>query len=530
MYNLKNLLSVVAVIAAINLGYGQTFFLDPVSGQNIGTYYLKNQGTPTGANFFHLTGDGFFSSHNNSTRHYPPQLGTPNFLAESYRLDPYTVQPPFRLTTGTTHGTGYYPANLLHTPSYLNGATDVGTSWLPNQITYNYFILKAIRPPANGKDKTTCVEYHYDHTKVKVDISNPSVIKIRDDYPNANANLRWFLPIGETTSTMTGYTRKISWDFNSLATADTGLVYIPMQALGLVASSFKIGTKYCNETVLREKTFNVAATPNDPNTIEAHEECFYQSPNIPSDVSNLPAHKINYTVRFQNQGTGPATNVQVVIPLDTKIDHTSIEILESEYPCNFTVTPLPNFPSNYRLVITFTGINLPGIAQVRPTVTYDESESWVKLKMCTKNFATLQIVDACLPTPNCCFNHQASIYFDIQPAVYTNTASTCIMCTPSQKRVNAELCPRIGFRSNNLKGHADIIPNPAYDYIKLSLTEPIENAQVQIFDQTGRAVINQRYAYIDQNTIIDIKDLHFGNYTVKLTSNATQIAARFIKQ
>jgi len=63
---------------------------------------------------------------------------------------------------------------------------------------------------------------------------------------------------------------------------------------------------------------------------------------------------LTYTIRFQNKGTGPATNVLLSDELDSDLDVGALRILSSSH--NITSTQI--IPNN-KLIIKFDGINLP---------------------------------------------------------------------------------------------------------------------------------------------------------------------------
>lgn len=75
--------------------------------------------------------------------------------------------------------------------------------------------------------------------------------------------------------------------------------------------------------------------------------------------------------------------------------------------------------------------------------------------------------------------------------------------------------------------HLNVNPNPASDYIELSLDEAENSSQVTIYNITGEAVV--KFKMDKNNRIIPIADLSQGIYFVNVTTEKQQFNAKFIK-
>ena len=74
----------------------------------------------------------------------------------------------------------------------------------------------------------------------------------------------------------------------------------------------------------------------------------------------------------------------------------------------------------------------------------------------------------------------------------------------------------------------EMYPNPAADIVNIQLPSGTSEAQVGIFDYTGRLVSSQKVTASDQK--VNVNDLATGMYMIRVTSQDKIGAQRFIKQ
>ena len=114
---------------------------------------------------------------------------------------------------------------------------------------------------------------------------------------------------------------------------------------------------------------------------------------------------VHYMVRFQNTGTFVAENVVVKDILQGNLDPATVELVKTSHPCVFRQT------NGNKLEFIFQGINLPAESVDEPG-----SHGYVVFKVKTINSLVVgSQVD-----------NNASIYFDFNLPVITNTASAVI--------------------------------------------------------------------------------------------------------
>jgi uncharacterized repeat protein (TIGR01451 family) len=134
----------------------------------------------------------------------------------------------------------------------------------------------------------------------------------------------------------------------------------------------------------------------------------------PNDVTCFEGDKISlaqvpdyltYRIRFQNTGSAAATNILVSNDIDFDLDLSTLQLIASSHPHTTTVT------NDTEIKFTFLNINLPDSTSDEPG-----SNGWVLYKMKPNNTSVLGDV----------FENTASIYFDYNAPIITNTATTTV--------------------------------------------------------------------------------------------------------
>ena len=144
----------------------------------------------------------------------------------------------------------------------------------------------------------------------------------------------------------------------------------------------------------------------------------------------------------------------------------------------------------------FENINLP----------FDDAnnDGYVFFKIKTK--ANLQINDT--------FENKASIYFDYNPAIVTNTATTTvgILSTPDY----------------TIDESIALHPNPASNFLNIAADNSLK--MVMIYDLNGRILKQINPLGQQKNTQMKVADLAHGIYLIKITSSKGQLIEKFIKK
>ncbi|MGV3695691.1 DUF7619 domain-containing protein [Flavobacterium sp.] len=216
-----------------------------------------------------------------------------------------------------------------------------------------------------------------------------------------------------------------------------------------------------------------AYDPNDK--MEGHGEKILHS-------SFTSADYLEYTIRFENNGTAGALDITVTDTLDNSLDETSLAMVASSHSHSLDRV-------GSELTWKFNNIQLP--VSVPNT---DIGKGFIKFKIKPKpGYAIGDII------PN-----NASIYFDTNPAIVTNT-------------FNTEFVAALG---NGLFTENSIIlyPNPAKNTVNIALQNSTEIiGEITIFDIMGKKVHQVSNVASNQLTI-DVGNLSKGMYLVEITT------------
>lgn len=199
---------------------------------------------------------------------------------------------------------------------------------------------------------------------------------------------------------------------------------------------------------------------------------------------------LHYLIRFQNTGTFYAENVVVVNTIDaTKFDIDSFEMIGTSHP---GVTRL----TGNKVEFIFEDIILPAEPDDEPG-----SHGYVAYKIRTKNN---------LVVGNSVAQH-ADIYFDFNPPITTNVATTTITA--------------LGVADVAVNG-LKVYPNPARELITVQAAEKINT--MSIYDLRGRLL--ETYNPQSEMASFSIGQHENGIYILKVEGENGTAAIRIVKQ
>lgn len=198
---------------------------------------------------------------------------------------------------------------------------------------------------------------------------------------------------------------------------------------------------------------------------------------------------VHYMIRFENTGTYPAQNIVVKDMIDlSKFDINTLVPIKGSHSFVAKIT-------GNKVEFIFENINLP----------FDDAnnDGYITFKIKTK--PTLVLGNT--------FSNTASIYFDYNHPIITNTATTTIQA--------------LNTKDFEFTNYFNLYPNPVKDNLSIVAKSDIEISSISIYNALGQQVLVVTNA---QNTkSVDVSNLPSGNYFVKINSDKGSSNTKFIK-
>lgn len=196
---------------------------------------------------------------------------------------------------------------------------------------------------------------------------------------------------------------------------------------------------------------------------------------------------VHYVIRFENTGTFAAENIVVKDIIDeTKFDISTLVPLNASH--NFTTRI-----AGSKVEFIFENINLP--------FDDENNDGYVAFKIKTKS--TLALGNT--------FSNTASIYFDYNFPIITNTTATTIQ--------------RLANQDFEFSKYFTLYPNPANETLHIKSSNSILVHSLSIYNTLGQLLM------VVANPIdtIDVLALKSGNYYLKISSDKGTTSSRFVK-
>lgn len=200
---------------------------------------------------------------------------------------------------------------------------------------------------------------------------------------------------------------------------------------------------------------------------------------------------VHYMIRFENTGTANAQNIVVKDIIDTtKFDVSSVIPISGSHSFVSRIT------ATNKVEFIFENINLP----------FDDAnnDGYVAFKIKTK--PTLVVGNT--------FSNSASIYFDYNFPIVTNTVTTTITALATQD-----------FEFGN---YFNIFPVPANNTLNIETKATIGVKSINIYNAIGQLVIAIPNA--ETVTNIDVSNLTTGTYFIKMNTDKGTANTKFIKE
>ena len=207
--------------------------------------------------------------------------------------------------------------------------------------------------------------------------------------------------------------------------------------------------------------------------------------------TNVIGKYVHYLIRFENTGNYPAQNIVIKDIIDTsKFTTSSLIPISSSHPM------VARLVSSNRLEFLFENIQLP----------FDDAnnDGYVAFKIKTRS----TLVEGNT------FSNTASIYFDYNFPIVTNTATTTIQALAN---------PDFEFST-----YFELAPNPTQNILNIRSKNEIELSSISIYNTLGQLILVIPNA--KETSSIDVSKLESGNYFVKVISDKGSSTTKFIKK
>ena len=288
----------------------------------------------------------------------------------------------------------------------------------------------------------------------------------------------------------------LSWNFSNLNPFETREINItlnlntpteiPSLNGGDILSYTATITSLQTDEIPNDNTFSlnqIVVNSYDPND----KTCLQGTSITPNKVGEF----VHYLIRFENSGTYNAQNITINDFIDiNKFDISTLVPISGSSPFTTKIS------SGNKVDFVFENINLP----------FDDAnnDGYVAFKIKTKS--TLVSGDN--------FTNGASIYFDYNYPIVTNTYTTTITTLSTQ--------------DFNFGTYFSLYPNPVVDVLNINKKADIDISSINIYNSLGQLVVTIANAnYIDK---IDVSNIPLVNYFVKINSNIGTSNTRFIKK
>jgi len=291
---------------------------------------------------------------------------------------------------------------------------------------------------------------------------------------------------GSIIATPTGFT----YDFSNLQPFQSATISVKMQIPPIptvsIGQILQHSAAVFIENALSENiSANVAVqirAAYDPNDkIEIH------GPEIPIQTFTAEDY-LTYTIRFENTGNANALNIKVTDVLDVKLDATTVKMVSASHDVVMDRVG-PN------LTWRFNSVNLPPTSETDPLLGH--------------GYLTFKVKPATGFTAGDVIPNEASIYFDFNPAIVTETFET--------KFVN------LLHVASNESENFQMYPNPASDQITISLSSAVIK-KVKLYDVTGKKLKEENF---ESRTVqMPLNDISSGMYFLEITSDSGQKSSK----
>jgi uncharacterized repeat protein (TIGR01451 family) len=246
-----------------------------------------------------------------------------------------------------------------------------------------------------------------------------------------------------------------------------------------------------------DSTYTLVRGSFDPN-----EKIVYPFKNVRYDSVTAGKQELDYTIYFQNTGNDTAFAILVTDTLDSKLDLSTLRVINSSHPVTIKWTK-PNI----------TGFYFPEILLPDSNRNELKSHGFVRFKIKPRRDVRLPDI----------VQNNASIYFDYNPAVKTNTVSTNFVASVITSINNTA----------SIENGIWVGPNPANNDLrfKVIVGNINERMSINVYDEAGRIMLSTSKLIVsNMEQSVDISRLSKGIYFLCLAGRNKRFIKKLVVQ
>jgi fimbrial isopeptide formation D2 family protein len=342
--------------------------------------------------------------------------------------------------------------NSSYTPSFAtSGGVSSGNNFgYSNDASFDLVVHTGYNPSTPGSSKEYWVYYYNQgnataNNVVLTFVHDPNLTLTATNPPYSSYNagtqtITWNL--GSIAVSGFNWGQQVTMEFNVPSN-------LPLGTLLTAYDSITPAVGDCNPANNVQLLSDVVSASHDPNTKEV------------SPAGNLtPGDSVlNYTIRFQNTGNAAATKIVITDTLSPLVNPSTLVVGASNFQYTYTLS------GNGIITFTFSPINLPDSAQ-----SPDSSKGFVSYSVNLRSGGTVgQQVQ-----------NTAYIYFDLNPAVVTNTT----VSTLSESSVGIR-----NITAGNMT--VGISPNPIHDQSLVTIEGATGEVTFEMNDIAGQKIFEK---------------------------------------
>jgi len=204
---------------------------------------------------------------------------------------------------------------------------------------------------------------------------------------------------------------------------------------------------------------------------------------------------LTYTIRFQNTGNDTAFNVVLKDQLDDKLDWSSFTPITASHPYETTLSKSGLLEFSFKnILLADSTINEP----------------------LSHGFVTYQIFPTKGLPEGTTIENTATIFFDINPPIQTNTTTNILVAALPKTTTIAPL---------TTPAFVKVYPNPFQQFINVEIATLTDSQQLQLVLLDSRGKVVKRQKLTENITKINTRDLASGVYLYQILGSEGLIAS-----